>query len=261
MAGGWGGNDSQRGGILAIGNTSFTINSNLDFTYRENEETEIFRYRGVSAVGSLGNIKLLGKRISINAIGKNKQNYGLGIFALTAYKKDSGNQAEIFLNAKNDGSTNDYDAEIQVNGAISTGLAGDNFTRLNGGKIYANLTGSNSYLHGNIYSGRYGGDSKVVANFINGASMEGDVVLLGSNGTTQQEPYSKITFSSNSRMYGNIVTLSDNSHLIAFDYSEFVGSIHADANNREQILETTQEIVLMMPLEAIEGQGQTPHYN
>ena len=220
---GWGGNDNVRGGIIANGSL-FQINSNLDFTYREgsNSAGHDYRAQGVAAVGANygGTAKLLGNRIKINAIGQKNQNIGLGIFSLVAH--DGGS---IYLNAKDDGSANNQNAIVQLDGSISTGLAKNSGHYAGNGKIYANFTGGDSYLNGNIYSGRYNGGSKLVANFTDGASMTGEIVLLGDS-----TPTSQITFSNGSTLTGDINALSDGKHNITFDSSGFVGTIERNEN-------------------------------
>ena len=162
LAGGWGGGNSPRGGLGAFGNHLFTINSNLDFTYTENEKGSGWRPDAVSAVGtdSSGVLKLLGNSVKIHAIGDKTQNRNNGIFALMAHSN-----GRIYLNAKDDGSLNNKNALTQVEGSISTGSTA---TGAGSGQIYAHFAGNPSYLKGNIYVG-----------FYDGSSMTGDIDVQG----------------------------------------------------------------------------------
>ena len=204
------------------GGGTFTINSTLDFTYREDSNTAgiDFRSMAVSAIGANigGTIKLLGNQVKITAQGQPNQNVGLGIFSLLAH---SG--GKIYLNAKDDGSISNPNAIIQLTGSISTGMKRNYENTIGNGKIYANLTGSQSYLNGNIYSGRYGGNSEAVISFTNNAQMRGDIVFLDSSSA----PTSKITFT-NAKLTGDINALGSGNHNVVFDQSSFIGTIKKD---------------------------------
>lgn len=222
---GWGGYNNVRGGLESDGYV-FEISSNLDFTYREDDNTagNGSRSAGVSAIGSAfnGSVKLLGDQIKINSIGKENQNIGLGIFSLLANRGGA-----VFLNAKDDGTINKTNAIVQVKGSISTGLGSIPSTNNRGeGKIYAHFTGSQSFLEGNIYSGLYGGNSEVVASFNNNAQMRGEIVFLSDSTSST----SNITFT-NAKLTGDINALGSGNHNAVFDRSSFIGTIKKDENN------------------------------
>ncbi|RDU70056.1 autotransporter outer membrane beta-barrel domain-containing protein [Helicobacter cholecystus] len=174
LSSGWGGVDLARGGILTDVKGKFEISSNLDFTYREDDDQATWRTLGVSAIGShdSGVVKLLGNYIKINTIGHPIHNQQRGIIALMASQNGS-----IYLNANDDGTIKNKDAIIQIKGSISTGLKSLN-TEEGSGKIYAHFSGKDSYLMGNVYAGLYGGESQTNLSFSNNAHMIGDIYAL-----------------------------------------------------------------------------------